>query len=124
MTRADIEALRKQYPTGTRIELVRMDDIQAPPVGTIGTVIGVDDIGSILVSWDNGSSLNVIFGEDEIKPLKICTIAYGHRREWNSVNEAVAFFLNCIACSEGAERERYETIIAKLKQGFSECSDR
>ena len=68
----NIEALRKQYPVGTRVELVRMDDIQAPPIGTKGTVRGVDDIGSIMVSWDNGSSLNVIFGEDEIRPLKIC----------------------------------------------------
>lgn len=123
MTRVDIEALRKQYPAGTRVELVRMDDVQAPPVGTKGTVIGVDDIGSIMVIWDNGSSLNVVFGEDEIKPLKICTIAYGHRREWNSANEAMAFFLNCIECSEGSERERYEAIIAKLKHGLSECSD-
>ncbi len=68
----DIEALRKQYPIGTRVELVRMDDIQAPPIGTKGTVRGVDDIGSIMVSWDNGSSLNVVFGEDEIRPLKTC----------------------------------------------------
>lgn len=68
----DIEALRKRYPAGMRVELVRMDDIQAPPIGTKGTVRGVDDIGSIMVSWDNGSSLNVVFGEDEIRPLKIC----------------------------------------------------
>lgn len=37
------------YPAGTRIELVQMDDAQAPPVGTRGTVIGVDDTGSIMV---------------------------------------------------------------------------
>lgn len=41
-----------------------MDDPQAPPVGTKGTVLGVDDVGSILVAWDNGSGLNVAFGED------------------------------------------------------------
>ena len=123
MMKPDVEALRKRYPAGMRVELVRMDDIQAPPIGTKGTVIGVDDIGSIMVSWDNGSSLNVIFGEDEIRPLKICTIAYGHRREWDSANEAIAFFLSCVSCSDGSERERYETIIAKLKQGLSECSD-
>jgi len=46
------------------VELVKMDDIQAPPVGTKGTVTGVDDIGSIMVSWDNGSSLHVVYGED------------------------------------------------------------
>ena len=41
-----------------------MDDPQAPPVGTEGTVTGVDDTGSLLVDWDNGSGLNVVYGED------------------------------------------------------------
>ncbi len=59
-----LESLREQFPVGTRVELVRMDDVQAPPIGTKGTVRGVDDIGSIMVSWDNGSSLNVVYGED------------------------------------------------------------
>lgn len=61
-----VEQLRKKYPAGTRVRLVSMDDIQAPPVGTLGTVRGVDDAGDILVSWDNGSGLNVVYGVDEI----------------------------------------------------------
>lgn len=65
-----LKSLRKKYPKGTRVELVKMDDVQAPPVGTKGTVIGVDDIGSIMVNWDNGSSLNVVYGEDVVKVLK------------------------------------------------------
>ena len=60
-----VEKLRKEYPKGTRVRLVRMDDIQAPPLGTEGTVIGVDDTGSIMVAWDNGSSLNVIYNVDK-----------------------------------------------------------
>ena len=63
-SRETVERIRKQYPVGCRVELVRMDDPQAPPVGTKGTVLGVDDVGSILVAWDNGSGLNVAFGED------------------------------------------------------------
>ncbi|MDT8900261.1 DUF4314 domain-containing protein [Anaeroselena agilis] len=59
-----VERLRKQYPIGTRVELVRMNDEQAPPIGTHGTVNGVDDLGSIMVSWDNGGSLSVVYGED------------------------------------------------------------
>ena len=59
-----VERLRKQYPVGTRVELVRMNDEQAPPIGTHGTVNGVDDLGSIMVSWDNGGSLSVVYGED------------------------------------------------------------
>ena len=59
-----VNHLRKTYPKGCRVELVRMDDIQAPPIGTKGTVKGVDDIGSIMVAWDNGSSLSVAYKED------------------------------------------------------------
>ena len=69
MTKNILENLKRKYPIGTRVELVRMDDTQAPPKGTKGTVKGVDDIGSIMVSWDNGSSLNVIYGEDEIRRI-------------------------------------------------------
>ena len=65
-----LEKLRKQYPPGTRVELIRMEDIQAPPTGTQGTVIGVDDIGCIIVSWDNGSSLSVVYGEDSCRKLE------------------------------------------------------
>ena len=61
-----VEMLRKRYPAGTRVKLVSMDDPQAPPVGTLGTVTGVDDTGSLLMHWDNGSSLNVIYGEDVV----------------------------------------------------------
>ena len=59
-----VERLRRQYPVGTRVKLVRMEDEQAPPIGTCGTVLGVDDLGSIMVSWDNGGSLSVVYGED------------------------------------------------------------
>ena len=62
-----VERLRTEYPKGTRVELVRMDDPQAPPVGTKGTVTGVDDTGSLLVDWDNGSGLNVVYGEDIVR---------------------------------------------------------
>lgn len=64
-----VESIRKQYPTGTRVELIQMDDVQAPPIGTKGTVWGVDDTGSIMVNWDNGSGLNVIYGIDCCRKL-------------------------------------------------------
>lgn len=57
-------ALWERYPKGTRVELVQMDDAQAPPVGTKGTVRGVDDMGSIMVAWDNGCGLSVAYGAD------------------------------------------------------------
>lgn len=64
-----VEQVRRQYPTGTRLELLHMDDVQAPPTGTKGTVEGVDDTASLLVAWDNGSHLNVIYGEDEVRRI-------------------------------------------------------
>ena len=69
-TRAQIERLRSTYPTGTRVELIQMDDPQAPPAGTKGTVTGVDDIGSLMMKWDTGSSLSVAWGEDLVRKCK------------------------------------------------------
>ena len=62
--RETVARIRAEFPPGTRVELVWMDDPQAPPIGTKGTVIGVDDIGSIMVAWDTGSGLNVAYGVD------------------------------------------------------------
>lgn len=64
-----VEQVRRQYPAGTRVELLHMDDVQAPPIGTRGTVEGVDDTASLLVAWDNGSHLNVIYGEDKVRRI-------------------------------------------------------
>ena len=64
-----VERLRERYPKGTRVELVRMEDVQAPPIGTKGTVTAVDDMGTIHVRWDNGSGLGVAYGEDECRVL-------------------------------------------------------
>ena len=58
------ERLRGQYPEGTRVELVDMCDIHAVPSGTRGTVSCVDDMATIHVDWDNGSTLGVAYGED------------------------------------------------------------
>lgn len=69
LSKEQLERIRQQYPTGTRVELLQMDDQQAPPIGTKGTVYGVDDSGSILVNWDNGSGLNIIFGMDMCRKL-------------------------------------------------------
>lgn len=65
-----VKTLKSLYPNATRVKLLEMEDPFAPPIGTLGTVIGVDDIGSILVSWDNGQSLNVLYGIDKIMKLE------------------------------------------------------
>ncbi len=65
----EIRNLREHYPAGARVELLQMDDVQAPTIGTKGTVIGVDDAGSIMVRWDNGSGLSVAYGVDCCRSL-------------------------------------------------------
>ena len=67
--RATVERVRKEYPAGTRVILEQMEDPQGPPVGTMGTVLGVDDTASLLMKWDNGSGLNVVYGEDRVTKM-------------------------------------------------------
>ena len=123
-SRQQVEMIRKRYPEGTRVELVQMDDAQAPPVGTCGTVTGVDDTGSILVDWDNGSGLNVIYGEDVVR--KICPACGGpltahpalYRRDNKTaicpdcgIREALADF--------GMDEAKQEEIIALVNEKVS-----
>lgn len=120
----DIESLKKEFPVGSRVELIKMDDKQAPLIGTKGTVLGVDDIGSIMVAWDSGSSLNVIYGEDECKVLDVVkTICYGKERIWDKKEDAIEFFVDCMLNSEGSERERYCNILSSLKANLKVCKD-
>ena len=70
---ARIRMIKATYLPGMRIKLIRMDDTQAPPIGTEGTVKGVDDMGSIMVAWDTGSSLNAVLPEDEIEIISDCS---------------------------------------------------
>jgi hypothetical protein len=64
-----VEQLRKEYPVGAKVELLRMDDFQAPPIGTTGIVQFVDDMGTIHVNWSTGSSLGVAYGEDKCRVI-------------------------------------------------------
>ena len=57
------------YPKGTRVELHHMNDPFAPPSGTKGTVMFVDDIGQIHIKWNNGSSLALIPGVDNFSKV-------------------------------------------------------
>ena len=64
-----LNRIKSTYPEGTRVRLVQMDDPRPVPVGTLGTVVDVDDIGSLIVSWDNGQSLNVLYGIDRVEKI-------------------------------------------------------
>ena len=65
-----LEQLRKQYPVGTKIRLISMRDEKYPILpGTIGEVTHIDDMGSIHMKWQNGSSLALIPEVDSFKVL-------------------------------------------------------
>ncbi|WP_434747895.1 DUF4314 domain-containing protein [Streptococcus dysgalactiae] len=60
------EKVKRLFPVGCRVKLLEMDEPYPPPIGTLGTVYGYDDLASVLVHWDNGSGLSVIYGIDRI----------------------------------------------------------
>lgn len=65
-----VERIRKQYPSGTRVELVSMNDPYSKlKSGDQGTVNFVDDIGTVFINWDCGSTLGAAYGEDVIRRI-------------------------------------------------------
>lgn len=56
-SRQMIERIRQQYPKGCTVKLIKMDDPQSPPKGTLGKVLFVDDMGTIHIQWETGSTL-------------------------------------------------------------------
>ncbi len=62
-----IDRLREEFPAGCRVELLRMDDSQSPPIGTLGTVVAVDAAATIHVNWDTGCGLGIAYGADECR---------------------------------------------------------
>ena len=66
---AQIQRIKDRYPPGTRIRLGHMDDPQAVPDGTEGTVLMVDDAGDVLMKWDNGRGLSLVPGVDSFSVI-------------------------------------------------------
>lgn len=124
ITKEQLEKLRLRYPKGAKVRLVQMNDVQAPPLGTEGEVIEVDDIGTVHVQWSTGSTLGAVYGEDKIEVLDpVVTVSYGQERKWDDRRDAIAFFVDCMLGSEGAEQERYLKIYLDLMTGKTVCKD-
>ena len=66
--RETVAHVRAQYPKGARVELVQMHDpfTKLSP-GERGRVVAVDDIATVHIAWDCGSTLGAAYGEDVIK---------------------------------------------------------
>lgn len=70
MSRKEVEDLRRRYPKGSRVKLIKLEDpYRNIPEGTKGTVDSVDDIGTIHVRWDDGSRLGIVPGVDEFRKV-------------------------------------------------------
>lgn len=69
LTAKEIAVVRENYPPGTRIKLIHMDDNWAVPSGTRGTVEYVDDAGQIHPIWDNGRTLAIVPQVDKFRRL-------------------------------------------------------
>jgi len=69
--RKRIESIKQRYPEGTRICVDSMGDDPRPiESGTKGTVIWVDDIGTVHCNFDNGRRLGLIVGEDSFHVIQ------------------------------------------------------
>lgn len=65
-----IKRMKKEYPEGCRIVLERMGEDPRPiPPGTEGTVLHVDDIGTVHCLFDNGRQLGLVPEEDEFRRI-------------------------------------------------------
>ncbi len=64
-----VEKIRQEYPVGTKVELIFMDDPHAVPSGTVGEVELVDDAGSVHTRWENGRRLAFIPEVDTVRKL-------------------------------------------------------
>ena len=70
--REEVARIRAKYPAGAKVRLLSMSDPQSPPAGTIGTVLGVDDVATVHIAWSNGSTLGIIDGVDSV--VRICPV--------------------------------------------------
>ncbi len=69
-SRETVAKIREQYPVGTKVELISMNDpYRDMPPDLKGTVKSVDNTGTVFVNWENGSGFGVVYGEDKIRKL-------------------------------------------------------
>ncbi len=120
-----VDRIKAEYPEGTRVELLHMDDPYASiPIGTKGTVKCVDDTATIHVSWDNGSGLGVVYGEDAVRKLdSVKVTCYGKTEVWDDRNKARDFYREAVDGTDGSEQDRYMRILIGIMDGAKEVSD-
>ena len=126
ISKATLERLRKEYPAGARVELVHMNDPYNTKLfpGARGTVVSVDDIGTIHVRWDCGSSLGIVYGEDACRKLDSVTIVYdGETKTWDRKIDAIRFYKQKAETTTGEEQSKYKKILFEIIDGMEFPSD-
>ena len=68
----EVQRIREQYPVGSTVELIHMDDPHNRSLvpGSIGRITHIDDVGTVFVTWQNGSGLGLIVGVDEFRIIQ------------------------------------------------------
>jgi len=70
-SRETVKRIREQYPAGTRVELIAIDDPYTKLVpGDKGTVTHIDDTGTVFCRWDSDSGLGLVYGADSFKRVE------------------------------------------------------
>ena len=101
-TRETVAMLRQQYPAGTRVELVEMDDpyTRLRP-GDRGEVTFVDDAGGVHIRWDKGEGLAAVWGKDIINKIpsqRVCCLNCGHEFDGIPEYDDLGWHCSCPEC--------------------------
>lgn len=102
--REEVEELKKQYPSGTRVRLLKMDALDPVPAGTIGIIDFVDDGGMIHMDWSNGQNMAIDPQEDQFEILDMGKVVYVPKKFGNVF--------------QGLKREDADFHIGVLKEQF------
>lgn len=76
-THNKVKMYKELYPKGTRVMLLHMGDDDPNPVedGTRGTVVAVDDTGTVHCVFDSGRSLGLVPDADSFRRLTEAELA-------------------------------------------------
>lgn len=69
-TEKEVAQIKEEYPVGSKLRLLHMEDMQAVSSGTNGIIDFIDDQGQLHMKWENGSSLALIPGEDQFEVIQ------------------------------------------------------
>ncbi len=87
-SREEVKYLQDRYPSGTRVKLGHMNDPDAVPSGTTGSVFHVDSIGQIHVKWDNGRTLPLVIGQDSFSVCRDEVKQHSEKPKGNKISPA------------------------------------